>query len=239
MVMNVVGSGSVHGNCYTLTDSQGSILILDCGVKKDTIFEAIDFNVSKVKGVCVTHHHTDHSKECKRFENMGIKVWKPYEQKNSISKMCFGAFTVQTFPLTDLNGDWTHSNGDGSKCPIYGFMIKHDEIGKMLYITDTEYVKYNFSKSNIDHILIGCNYDKDAIEEDENKAKSYHVYSGHMELRSCIDFLRINKTENLKTVCLCHLSEKNADREFFKNETENALGMQVYVASKGLKIEME
>jgi len=56
--MNVkcLGTGS-HGNCYALTDSEGHILLLDCGINIKEIKIGIDFQVSKIVGCLVTHSH--------------------------------------------------------------------------------------------------------------------------------------------------------------------------------------
>lgn len=57
MRMKVISSGSEDGNCYTLTDSKGDILVLDCGVSEKILKIGIDFQISRVKGILVTHSH--------------------------------------------------------------------------------------------------------------------------------------------------------------------------------------
>ena len=93
----------------------------------------------------------DHSKSVKDFEDMGIPVCKPYEALLMNQFLENSYFTVRTFDLTTLDGRWTHTNADGSECPCYGFLITHPEMGRMLYITDTELIKWRFK--GINHIL--------------------------------------------------------------------------------------
>lgn len=51
----VVGSSS-SGNCYAL-DSGSEILLLEAGVKHNTMTKAINFRDDKIVGVCVSHAH--------------------------------------------------------------------------------------------------------------------------------------------------------------------------------------
>lgn len=233
MKLKCLASGS-SGNCYLLL-SDTETLILDCGISIIEIKKALDFDLSKVVGVCVTHGHLDHSKAVKDFEKMGIPVYKPYENKEPILLNGWSGI-VQGFDLTDKDGNWTHTNADGSECPCYGFLIKHPDLGRMLYITDTEFVKWKFK--DIDHILISCNYQKKYVT-DQEQAKRKHVLRGHMELQTVIDFLKANATDHLKTVTLCHLSDRNANAEEMLAEVKKvAPWANVNIASKGLEIEL-
>lgn len=56
MRMKVVGTGS-SGNCYLLFDDEGRALVLDCGVKLESVKKALDFNVSCISGCFVSHSH--------------------------------------------------------------------------------------------------------------------------------------------------------------------------------------
>ena len=69
---------------------------------------------------------------------MGFEVWRPFLDEKKTKKKQFGSFNVSCFDLTDLQGNWMHTNADGTECPCYGFLIEHSELGRMLYITDTE-----------------------------------------------------------------------------------------------------
>ena len=121
-------------------------------------------------------------------------------------------FTVRTFDLTTLDGRWTHTNADGSECPCYGFLITHPEMGRMIYAIDTELIKWRFK--GINHILLGVNYDKDLIDN-EDSAKVNHVYRGHMSIDTACDFVKANNSKDLQNVIMCHLSKNNADKDLF------------------------
>ena len=232
MKLKCLGSGS-SGNCYLLS-TETETLILDCGIPIMEIKKGLNFDLSKVLGCVVTHSHKDHSLSVKDFENMGIPVFKPYENKEPISLNDWNG-TIQVFDLTDKDGKFMHTNADGTECPCYGFLITHPDLGRMLYITDTELVKWRFK--DINHILISCNYQRKYID-DENLAKRNHVFRGHMELETVKEFIKANNSDSLQNIILCHLSNDNANPEECKAEVEKVAKCPVYVARKGLEVEL-
>jgi phosphoribosyl 1,2-cyclic phosphodiesterase len=205
MELNVLGSGS-SGNCYLLTADNGETLLLDAGLPIMDIKRGLNWNIKCVVGAICTHAHKDHSLSVSDLEYMGIPVFKPYESLEPM-EIGFTGGIIMAFDLTTLDGKWTHTNADGTECPCYGFLITHPEMGKLLYITDTEFCKWRFA--DVNHILISCNYQKKYID-DENVAKRNHVFRGHMELETVKDFVMANKTDSLQNVILCHLSRDNA-----------------------------
>ena len=210
MKLKCIATGST-GNCYTLTSNSGETLILDCGIPIKEIKKGLNWNIRNVVGCIVSHVHSDHSKSVKDFEAMGIPVFAPYR---SLKPMIIGDYKlkIQAFDLTTVDGRWTHTNADGSECPCYGFLITHPEMGKMLYITDTELIKWRFK--DINHILLGVNYDKDLIDRD-NTGKANHVFRGHLSIDTACDFVKANYSDSLQNVIMCHLSAENADRDSF------------------------
>ena len=232
MKLKCLGSGS-SGNCYLLS-TETETLILDCGIPIIEIKKGLNFDLSKVVGCVVTHSHKDHSLSAKDFENMGIPVFKPYENKEPINLNGWNG-TIQAFDLTDKDGKFMHTNADGSECPCYGFLITHPDLGRMLYITDTELVKWRFK--DINHILISCNYQRKYIDN-ENLAKCNHVFRGHMELETVKEFIKANNSESLQNIILCHLSNDNSDPKECKAEVEKVAKCPVCVTRKGLEIEL-
>jgi phosphoribosyl 1,2-cyclic phosphodiesterase len=210
MKLKCIATGST-GNCYLLQVDNGETLILDCGIPIKEIKKGLNWNVKDVVGVLCTHKHLDHSKSVKDFETMGIPIYAPYLKIDYMS-MNMGEFTVKPFDLTTIDGNWTHTNADGTTCPIFGFLITHKEMGRMLYITDCEVVKWKFK--DINHILLGVNYDKDLIDRD-NTGKANHVFRGHLSIDTACDFVKANYSDSLQNVIMFHLSEENADKDNF------------------------
>ena len=115
-------------------------------------------------------------------------------------------------------------------------MIEHYEMGRMLYITDTEFVKWRFS--NINHILISCNYIKENLS-DVNNPKFRHVINGHMELETVKQFIKANNSSALQNVILCHISKDNSDIDKMVAEVKKVAPLaNVCVAERGLEVEL-
>lgn len=228
MKLTCLGSSSA-GNCYLLQADSGETLILDCGILIKEIKKGLDWNIKGIVGVLCTHKHLDHSKSLNDFKSMGIPIYAPYLKIDYMS-MNMGGFTVKPFDLTTIDGNWTHTNANGEPCPIFGFLITHPEMGKMLYITDCEVIKWKFK--DINHILLGVNYDKDLV--DTGNPKANHVFRGHLSIDTACDFVKANNSDSLQNIIMCHLSSENADKDSFIEKMKNAVnGANVDVAEQG------
>ena len=229
MKLKGIATGST-GNCYTVTSDSGETLILDCGVPIKEIKKGLNWNIKNIVGVLCTHKHLDHSKSVKDFRQIGISIYGLYSEVAYMRTMKVGEFTTKPFDLTTIDGNWTHTNADGTPCPIYGFLITHKEMGRMLYITDCELIKWRYR--DINHVLLGVNYDKNLISGDD--AKKNHVVRGHMSIDTACDFVKANASDRLQNVIMCHLSSENADSDSFIEKMKKvAYGANVDVAVAG------
>ena len=219
MKLKVVGSGS-SGNCYCLVGDK-EILVIECGIQFKEVKKHIDFDVDKIVGVITTHSHGDHSEFAVQYENAGIPVFKPFEETEKRKFIQFGEFKIDTFPL--------HHD-----VPCYGFLISHPEMGRMVYASDTSFIRYTFK--DINHFLVEANYDDDEMQVEEILAN--HIYRGHMSINTAIEFLRTNFNKNTKTICLCHLSQKNADAMKFIDKVVDEFDRVCYIARKGVSINL-
>lgn len=137
------------------------------------------------------------------------------------NKKVFGNFKIYSFNLVH-------------DVPCCGYYILHPDIGSLVYLSDTEYCKYKFPKVN--HILVESNYDKRVFNE--NHPTKEHIFKGHMELQTTKNFVKANKSMELRNVILCHLSADNADPEVMKKEIQVVAGQwcNVAVAEPGLEL---
>lgn len=55
MKLKVLGSSS-KGNSYIL-EAENEALILEAGINFNEVKKALDFNISKIRGVCISHEH--------------------------------------------------------------------------------------------------------------------------------------------------------------------------------------
>jgi len=236
MHLKCLGSSSA-GNCYLLTSNSGETLILDCGIPIKEIKKGLGWDIRNVVGCVVTHRHIDHSKSVEDLINMGIPVFRPYKPLIMNQFLSNSYFTVRIFDLTTSDNKWIHTNSDGSECPCYGFLIEHPEMGKMLYITDCEFVKWRFN--GINHILLGVDYDKNMVDM-SNPVKANHVLRGHMSIDTACKFVKTNYSpDDVLNVIMCHLSEENADKDNFIEQMKKVAcrsNVDVAVAGKSWEL---
>lgn len=239
MILSVINSGS-SGNGYVLQNSDEA-LIIECGCRLMDCKKALDFNISKVAGAVISHEHGDHAKYVAEYMKAGIPVYSAFETQTALEvitgertkaippmkKVQIGSFAVTPFNVPH-----------DADIECYGYLIEHEEMGKLLFLTDLEYCKYNFRKQNINHILIEANYSNDLIDNEASNRE--HVLRGHMSLKTATDFISTNDNPTLLNVVLIHLSDKNADSAQFQQKMKETIkyGADVYVAEKGLEVNL-
>jgi len=226
MKLTILGSGS-SGNCYLL-HNEAECLVIEAGVPFREVKKALNFDVDKIHGVIVTHEHGDHAAYINQYLQAGIPVLRPWHE-SGIDALSY-PLTAGFLPFTVKVFDQVHD------VPCYGFLISHREMGRLLFATDTEYVKYRFKSLN--HIMIECNYSVRLIRSAYHEGLRDRVRMTHMELETCKDFIRANQSKDLKSVCLMHLSDQTSDEGGFRREIEELVTCPVYVADKGLEYEL-
>ncbi len=240
MLMRCCGSSSA-GNSYALISNNGEILAIEAGCKFLDFKKMIDWKIANVSGCIVSHEHGDHARYIKDFMQSGITVYTAIETQKAIEDST-GEHTVALQPLREYQiGSFTVTPFNvphESEIECYGYLIKNEEMGQLLFLTDLEYCKYNFSKLNIEHIMVEANYDMELVDRDEPNYE--HRLRGHMSLDTALKFISTNDNPALRNVVLIHLSDKSGNPTLFKQKTEETIkyGADVYVAEKGLEVDM-
>jgi phosphoribosyl 1,2-cyclic phosphodiesterase len=150
------------------------------------------------------------------FEALGINSHRAKAVK---SKELFTVGTLQILPF-----DTQHDCAD----PL-GFLIYSTLTGeKLLFATDTYYVKYRFS--GLTHLMIECNWSEKTLDPD--CAYLPRLRKSHFSLENVIEFLNANDLSRVEEIHLLHLSENNSDADFFKEEIQKLTGKIVYIAGE-------
>ena len=246
MQLRCLGSSS-SGNCY-LIENERECLVLEAGIPLKEVKKALDFNISKIVGLLVTHEHGDHFGHIREYLKAGIPIrasqgtWCSLDFALDISdKMILpgywyqiGGFTITPFPVV-------HDAAEP-----FGYIIRHQEMGTLLFASDTEYIKLNFRKLQLNHIMIECNYNQKIIDSrmrqgETDKMLRDRVIQSHMELETCKEFIRQNKTVMLYNIILLHLSDGNSDQKQSIHEIQEVAGpfVRVYAADKGLTVNLD
>lgn len=239
MLMRCCGSSSA-GNSYALISNNGEILAIEAGCKFLDFKKMIDWKIENVSGCIVSHEHGDHARYTKDFMQSGITVYTAIETQKAIEDST-GERTVSIQPLREYQiGSFTVTPFNvphDTEIECYGYLIKHEEMGKLLFLTDLEYCKYDFSSQMVNHILCEANYDMQFVNRDEPNYE--HRLRGHMSLDTALKCISTNDNPALRNVVLIHLSDKSGNPTLFKKKVVETLkyDTEVYVAEKGLEVD--
>lgn len=224
--IKTLASGS-SGNAYWISDGHTELL-LECGIRFRNIQKALNFKTSNLSGCLISHEHKDHTKGLKDVLKAGIDCYmsqgtadaegiEHHRIKTVQSKQ---QFTVGTWTI--LPFDVEHDVNE----PL-GFLLMNQQGEKLLFATDTYYVKYRFS--GLTHIMIECNYSEDVL--DNNIAAgivpefmSRRLIRSHFSLENVKEFLMANDLSKVQEIHLIHLSNNNADPVGFKREIQELTG---------------
>lgn len=119
------------------------------------------------------------------------------------------------------------------------YLIYHPEMGNLLFATDTYLIDYDFK--GLDHYLIEANYSVEILQKKVeagqlNLRLAQRIMKSHLSLERAIQ--QVKGSSELKNVILVHLSDSNSNAKEFKKEVQRATGKPVYIADKGLKVEL-
>lgn len=239
MELTILGSSS-KGNCYILQNDTEA-LVIECGVSIKEVKKAVDFNISKIVGCIVTHEHLDHSGYINEFLSARINVFvsagtdSKLKLKSSYLPLIIEAgVKKQIGNFTILPFDVKHDCAE----PL-GFLIKHDETGNVLFVTDSYFVPYTFA--NLNNILIEANYRTDLLQKNIDAGRipaalQDRTLQSHMSLDTCMEALQANDLRKVNNIVLLHLSDGNSNADEFKAEVHNATGKTVTIADRNVKI---
>ena len=230
--IKTLASGS-SGNAYLIDDGH-SQLLLECGINFKDIQIALNFKTSNLAGCLVSHEHKDHSKGLEDVLKAGIDVYasqgtidaegiKHHRLKPIQAKKQFEIGTWKVLPF-----DVEHDAAE----PL-GFLMQSRNGGKLLFATDTYYVRYKFR--GLTHMMIECNYSMDILEENiasgrVHKAMKQRLLKSHFSLENVKEFLKANDLSKVQEIHLMHLSNDNSDEARFKREIQELTGKPVYIA---------
>ncbi|MGG1595603.1 MBL fold metallo-hydrolase [Terribacillus saccharophilus] len=230
--IKVLATGST-GNCYRITDGS-TPLLLECGIRYKAIQQALNYKVSEIQGCLITHEHKDHCAGVQEVMKRGIPVYMSQGTADAIDTDIFHPRIVKSKDQFKI-GTWTimafDVQHDVSE-PI-GFLLANQAGEKLLFATDTYYIRYRFK--GLTHLMVECNYSIDILNKNINsgrvhKAMRSRLIRSHFSLENMKEFLRANDLSKLQSVHLLHLSDSNSDEALFKEEVQKITGTIVHVA---------
>lgn len=236
MQLTVLGSSSA-GNGYVI-QSETEALIIEAGVGLMTAKEALKYNVMKVAGCIISHEHGDHCKHARNYEKVFPtfalqSVIKAQRLEHTTEVMPLHRFVAGNFAVLPFTA---HHD-----VPCLGYIVSHPDMGTLMFLTDSFYCEYSFK--GINHIMIECNYNDEALEYaiDTGITNAYmkkRLMTTHMELQTTRKVLLMQDLSQLQTVTILHLSSENSDENEMVSQLSGWTGKRIYVAKKGLSVDL-
>lgn len=231
MKIDIIASGS-SGNCYKISNEDTALLI-ECGIPYKKIQQALNFKVTDIDGVLVSHEHVDHSKACKNLLKAGVDL---YMTKGTKEALKLDSHRIKTFNQYHLYLDLEigsfkikpFKTVHDAREPV-GFVI-YDSLAReeLVFITDTQYSIYNFSP---DYLMVEINYDRETINENPglNDKLRERIKENHMSLETAINLLERSDLSRLKKIYVMHLSDRNSDAEYIKKSLQELTGVPIEI----------
>lgn len=237
MKLVCLGSSS-SGNCYLL-QCAGETLILEAGVKFTDIKKSLNFQLGGIVGALVTHRHNDHSLCVDDLAKAGIHVYSNADVAE-VHKNHF-VHSIEPMKVHRIGGFAVMALNAVHDVPCYAYVIKHDEFGKMLFVTDS--AAFDYSIKGVNHLLIEANYEDSILDDNikngiEVPSQRTRLLQTHCEINTSIRIIKAQDATNVVEVVLLHLSSRNSDTDRFKTMVERATGIPTYIAKKGFQIEL-
>lgn len=229
-------ASSSKGNCYRITDGS-TPLLLECGIQFKEIQRRLNFQTSDTVACLVSHEHKDHSKAIAEVLKSGIDVYASYGTFDALRldghHRGHPVKAQQSFNI----GTWTilpfETQHDAAE-PL-GFLMANQAGDKLLFATDTYYIRYKFQ--GLTHIMLECNYSMDILRANVEagvvpQVLKDRIIQSHFSLENVKEFLRVNDLSRAHEIWLIHLSDDNSDAERFKREIQALTGKPVIVADQ-------
>jgi len=206
--------------------------MMECGISFRKIRQAFDFQLSGISGCLVSHEHGDHAKAAMELLKSGVDCYMSSGTAHALQlsghrlhtvpalkQFRVGTFTVLPFPTQ-------HDCAEP-----FGFLIQSDSGDKLLFATDTYYIKFKFS--GVNYIMIESNYRKETLEENIQSglvpaAIRNRIARSHFEIENVKTFLSACDLSQCREIHLIHISSQNGDPGFFVEEIQKLTGVPTY-----------
>ena len=207
---------------------------MECGIKIDQIRKGCGFRLSEIKACLISHEHQDHSKAVKDIMRAGIDCYMSQGTAEALGLFGHRLNIIKAKQQFRI-GTWAilpfETQHDAQE-PL-GFLLANQDGEKLLYATDTYFIRYRFQ--GLTHILIEANYSLDILKRNVEagavpKELKSRLLKSHFSLENVKRFLQANDLSKVEAIFLLHLSDGNSDAERFKREVMELTGKPVYIA---------
>jgi len=232
MDIQVLASGS-RGNCYRISDGS-TPLLLECGIPYKDVQRGLNFRVSEIAGCLISHEHQDHCKAVRDLTRAGVDCYMSQGTADVLGLSGHRVKIIKALQQFSI-GTWAilpfETVHDATE-PL-GFLLASRNGEKLLFATDTAYIRYKFQ--GLTYIMIEANYQADILHENVNDGLVVpevrkRIRQSHFNLNHLKEFFNANDLSRVREIWLLHLSRDNSDELRFKREIQELTGKPVYIA---------
>lgn len=221
MKFALLASGSA-GNCCVV-QHKDSRIVIDCGTTKKYLmncFQTIDYNPQQSNAILITHTHSDHISQMKLFDAIPTYATQSIATNHLQSIKPFETFDIQDFHITVL--PMSH-DCEGT----VGFMIEADN-EKMVYVTDTGYVKEEVKEmiNDADYYVFESNHDIEMLMQTSRPVflkQRIIGDTGHLCNEDCANIVTSAMSDRTREIVLAHISREGNTRELALQALEKQL----------------
>jgi phosphoribosyl 1,2-cyclic phosphodiesterase len=177
--------------------------------------------------------YADHSKAVKDIMRAGIDCYISAGTAEALGLSGHRVHIIKARQQLRI-GTWTilpfETQHDAQE-PL-GFLLANQDGERLLYATDTYFIRYRFANLNV--IAVECNYSLDILRANveaglvEPALKS-RILKSHFSLENVKKFLQANDLSKVQEIWLLHLSDNNSNAERFKREIQELTGKMVFI----------
>lgn len=226
-------SSSSIGNSYIVTDGKTKILI-ECGIRFKEIQKALNFKASSIDGCLLTHEHGDHSLSFRDVLRARINIYTSQGTSQKLGADDRRVKTIQAkkpFKIGTLKVLPFEVDHDAEE-PL-GFLIESENGDRLLFATDTYYIRYRFN--NLSIIAVECNYGEEILNDNIRNGTvpliiKNRLLRSHFSFENYKEFLLSNDLSHVREIWMIHMSETNSDKNAFQKEIRRITGKPTYIA---------
>lgn len=230
--IQTLATGS-KGNCYYVTDGVTPILI-ECGISFKQIQRELNFQTTDIAACLITHEHMDHCKGIDGVLKAGIRCYMSTGTKEAINRDNHHRIKTVENKKQFTVGTWTILPFDVQHdvAEPFGFLLVNQAGDKLLFATDTYYIKYKFQ--GLTHLMVECNYCQSVLDENTESGRIHpsmrkRVMKSHFSMENVLEFLKANDLSKLQEIWLLHLSDSNSDEFLIRQEIAIMTGKLIHI----------
>jgi len=247
VTLTILGSGSA-GNCALLETPQARVLV-DAGLSARQITErlaSLGRAVAEIDAIVLTHEHADHAQALNVFcRRHAIPIYANRLTADEVARglpVTYGAWRIfetgQTFEVGDLRVETFTVPHDAQDPVGFVFRCNGSSVG---FLTDLGHVTRVATDRvrNVNALVVESNHDLRLLRDDPYRpwALKQRIGSrhGHLSNDAAANFVREIASENLKRICLAHLSRDCNRPELAQAAVTAALST---VGTQGVTVEV-